>query len=75
MNLAKYAIVLFMFTFTAGCTNTHRMLVLYESDQAVRGNLQIIEKESMSTNVQEKENENSSEDESGIIDSLRNQLP
>ena len=68
MKLAIFAIVAFMLV---GCTNTHRMLVLYESDEAVRGNLQIIERESTNV-VQEKKNETS---EAGIVDTIRNQLP
>ena len=65
--IAIFAVMLL----SVGCTSSHRLIMMYESDDAVRGHLQIIERESTHV-VQEKKNE---ESENSIIDDFRNQLP
>jgi hypothetical protein len=67
--LAIFAIMLS----SVACTPSHRLILMYESDDAVRGNLQITERES--THVVQEEKKNEKVNESGIVDGLRSLLP
>lgn len=39
----KYLYMVLAVTFLTACTNTHRLMLVYESDQAVQGTISIME--------------------------------